>query len=77
METIKFYDDESGKELEGEIVGEKWVPDALTIFEPNDPHREQKFFDVRVRGIRWAVCAKADYGAICEESNPEEYRKIF
>lgn len=64
--TIKFEDPDSSKERTGEIVNEKFSG-------------EQKWLDVRVDGIRWAIPDGWPNNAspICDESAPESYAEIF
>lgn len=64
--TIKFTDPESGTKLVGEVISEKYIG-------------EQKWLDVRVGGISWAVPAGYPNNAspICEESEPDAYSSIF
>lgn len=64
---IKFYDPESGDELNADtILSEKFVG-------------EQKWVDVEVDGVRWAVPIgwPNNCSPICEESEPEAYAKLF
>lgn len=65
-EQIQFNDPESGAEIIGEVVSKRYVG-------------EQRWFDVRVEGISWAVPVGWPNASspVCQESEPEAYAGIF